>query len=333
MKSVTKNRLENDEIKNIINIHFPEEIISDIKEFEDGMFNAVYFVLGNDKLRHGAVLKLGPLFGTKLLTYEKELIKTEVEVYKVLADTKVPTPKILAEDFSKSVLPCDYFIMEYMEGETWKNTQKSIVKQNRNNLLRELGRYNAEINSLDGKWFGYIKEDKDFHFDNWYDAFYSMIDNILKDGEKDNLKLPYDKILQTIERHKVCLDEVDESKLVCFDIWAGNVFLKQIDNAVKISGFIDVERCFYGDPVADFACSKLSWMYDIEKEPEFLNGYNEVATKKINLGKSEKIRMNLYCLYLSLIMYVETYRYNKIVAFGTKVYTKFLIKKYLKLLK
>lgn len=333
MKSVTKNRLETGVIERIIKTHFPGEAVTEIKELENGMFNASYFIKGSDKLGGGAVLKTAPSPGTKILTYEKNILEAEVKVYAQLSGKRLPVPKVLVSDFSKTLVNCSYFIMTFVEGTLWMGgkSDKKIIKSSRPGLMRELGKYNAEIHSVTGEWFGYIKEDKSFQFGNWYDAFYSMIQNILADGKKGGCKLPYEKIEAAVIRNKAHLLEVKEPKLVSFDIHAGNVFLKESDGKYHISGIIDFERSFYGDPLADFIASMFIYN-DIEKEPDFRKGYCEITGGELRIGEPERKRMNLYRLYLAVIMHVETYRYGKVYAGILKLYTKIQIRKFLKVL-
>lgn len=323
MKSVTKHILEQESLVHLVQENFPGEQIGKLEELEEGMFNSAYLLNGSGILKEGAVLKIGPRRDTKVLTYEKDILKAEVEVLNLLEKMPIPTPRVLARgNYNGS----DYFFMTCMEGELWKNVDSRLIQQARPQLMRELGHYNAMIHGLSGEWFGYLKEDKRYQYDTWYEAFYGMMNDILEDGRKDGYELPYDEIRRAVVRSRAALDLVKEPRLVDYDMWAGNVFVKPQEAAdrngtLKVSGIIDFERCFYGDTYADFT-SASGLFDDVEKEPEFCKGYSETVGHEICVGEPERIRMDLYRLYMLMILFVETYRYEEEVAEGRKAFCR-----------
>ena len=59
MFSSTKSNISITDVKKILKKHFPQEIVSDISELTDGMFNRVYSIMGSGALSDGVILKLG----------------------------------------------------------------------------------------------------------------------------------------------------------------------------------------------------------------------------------------------------------------------------------
>ncbi|SDY20843.1 Fructosamine-3-kinase [Evansella caseinilytica] len=325
MKSKTKSRMTPEQIKAVTTLHFPNAERLRIKELTDGMFNAAYLIEGSGVLEKGVVLKVGPESTVEILTYEQDILRTEVKVYNLLKDKPIPTPIVYAYDFTHKHIPCDYFFMEKLDGQTWKSCGRKIKKGDRPALMRDLGRCNAAVHSVEGNWFGYIKDDKRFHFDSWGKAFTSMMNDILNDGRMRGDKLPYAEIDNILKSHRSLLDAVTVPKLVDFDMWAGNVFLKK-NGAFHITGVVDFERCFFGDPYADFT-SAMMLFSDVEKEQDFCTGYSEISGLPVTIGEDDRVRMNLYRLYMAVIMMVETYRYNKAYAMMAKSYFKGQINK------
>jgi len=111
MKSKTKNRLPDEKIRELAGIHFGESCeIGEIKELKGGMFNAIYLI-ERIKEQDQIVLKTGVVPGTTLLTYEQDVMPTEVECYRLIKEqTTVPLPLILAYDFSKKYCDSNYFL-------------------------------------------------------------------------------------------------------------------------------------------------------------------------------------------------------------------------------
>lgn len=306
MKSITKSLIPQETIRKMVKKAFPDCVVTEIRELTEGMFNAAYRISGTGALENGVILKAGPMEGVKTLTYEKEILRSEVSVYGLLAQKDVPAPRVYAWDYSHSLVPCDYFFMSEVPGILWKNAEPERLARSRPKLMQQLGRIHAAIHSIPGAWFGYLKEDPRFRFGTWYEAFTAMVGDILYDGKADGRELPYTEIEQTVLKHRAALEQVKQPRLVDFDLWAGNVLLREAGDGYEISGILDFERSFFGDPYADFTSSVMIFD-DVGNEPEFRDGYGT----PILLDEAAQIRMNLYRLYMALIMYVETYRYDE----------------------
>ncbi|MFW2504171.1 phosphotransferase family protein [Clostridium diolis] len=330
MNSKTKNLISNEEIKKIVKANFGDStVINNIKELNEGMFNSAYLIELND-LPGEIILKVGPAPNAELLTYEKDIMKTEIEVYKMIqSKTCIPVPQILKYDFSRKLISSDYFFMTKLNGCTWKEVSKKISKENKERLKEEIGKYTAELHSIKGEYFGYFTDNVDEQYKTWSEAFLAMIKNIMTDGVKHGIKLPYDKIFSVIEDKLEVLDEIKEPSLVDFDLWAGNVFLIKNGNSYTVEGIVDFERAYWGDPYADFTSSMMIYS-DVLKEVSFQKGYSKKNNKYIHFSKEDKCRMFLYRIYMSLILAIESYRYGKIYAYIIKKYSKSSIKRYMK---
>ena len=116
MDSVTKNRCDKYQIGQMIKSAFGEKYSigeDQIKELEEGAFNAVYRVAMPER---NVIIKIAPPPETKVLHYEKNLMSGEVTAMKLVKDkTKVPLPEIYYYDHSHRICNADYFIMEELE--------------------------------------------------------------------------------------------------------------------------------------------------------------------------------------------------------------------------
>jgi fructosamine-3-kinase len=102
--------------------------------------------------------------------------------------------------------------------------------------------------------------------------------------------------------HQDLLDEVTTPVLVHFDLWDGNILVDRVDGRATVTGLIDGERAFWGDPVAEFV--SLALLRDIEQDAAFLAGYRETA--QVEFDDRTRRRLSLYRCYLYLIMLVES---------------------------
>lgn len=310
MFSKTKSVLSREKIDKIVKANFgTAAIVTDVAELTDGMFNAIYVLSFAEPIEgyQELVLKTGVQTDKYILTYEKEILCTEVFVYGKLAEAGVPIPRIICHDFSHSLVNCDYFFMERLQGETWGKLMREISPENARQLQYDLGVCTAKIHSIKGGYFGYIKDDKSYHYSTWTEAFGSFIHNIVEDGKRGGVDLPYDDILHALNPYWRTLDAVKEPSLINYDMWAKNILLKESDGQYIIDGIIDHERAFYGDPVAEFI-STVTICGDLEKATAFQTGYRKLLP--FTFGREEQIRLCMYSVYMGLLGGVEIYRYE-----------------------
>jgi aminoglycoside phosphotransferase (APT) family kinase protein len=310
MESVTKTLVPDKKIQVLLRKRFGETaVLLSAEEMKEGFFNACYKLslsgCGHDAL----VLKTGVETGKYVLTYEQGLMQTEVEVYKILEKTEIPVPRVIAADFSRQDINCDYFFMEHLSGAPWGSLirTEALSPDNVDSLHRELGRYTALLHNIKGGYYGYIREDKFYRHPTWREAFRAMVDSVIQDGRRDKVDLPYTEIYDNLAPFWPLLDEITEPSLVHYDMWAKNIMLVERDGKYIIDGVIDLERCFYGDPVADYI-STATIVGDVEKATDFISGYETV--KPFIFSLNDKIRLCMYHVYMGLLMGVEVYRYR-----------------------
>ena len=310
VKSKTKNLLCADQIRSLVKIHFGESCeVDNITELKGGMFNAIYRM---DRIHEGdrIVLKVGVIPGTPLLTYERDVMPTEVECFRLVAEqTTVPVPKILAFDFSKQHIPSNYFFMTALEGVPLSRVSGKMPSEQLNRIKAELADYLAQMHQIEGPYYGYFTNDPKQQYPTWREGFTHMFDQILRDCQTHQVRLPYERIRRAFERTAGYLEEVSAPALVEYDCHEGNIFVKRTDATYHIEGILDLERAFWGDPLADFPAAFV-FTDDIRKESAFLDAYLKASDRIRDYEKSQIKRYQLYRLYLMLIMTAEIFRYG-----------------------
>ncbi len=309
MKSRTKNLLTEQKIRELVKLHFGETCeVSRIEELKGGMFNAIYLIERKNE-QDRIVLKVGVIPGTPLLTYERDVMPTEVECFRLVrGQTSVPVPKVLAYDFSKTHIKSNYFFMTALEVVTLSSISKKMGKDNLDQVKAELAGYLAQLHQIKGPYYGYFTQDPAQQFTTWKEAFFHMFDQLLRDADQRNTKLPYAKIRQALSGNAAYLEELKAPALVEFDCHEGNVFVKQVDGVYQIEGILDLERAFWGDPIGDFPTAFV-FTDDIRKEPAFLSAYLKAAGRSAYTEADAK-RYQLYRLYILTIMAAEVFRYD-----------------------
>ena len=304
MESRTKTRLTGETVARLARLHFPDGDVSRIEELADGLFNAVYRVYGTGPLRDGPVLKVGPSPDAQVLTYERGILETEVRVLRLLEHSGLPVPKVLAAGFSREIIPAGYFWMTALPGVSWKRAERQITPGKRAKLMEALGRAYALVHQVKGDAFGY-RTDPD---GSWGGGFYKMVDSALNDAGAMGYPLPYGRIRRLLARSRPLLDAVKTPTLVGYDIWAGNVLIDDT-GFDRITGIVDFERSFFGDRFADFTAA-YDIFDDVGQEPDFQRGYAAVSGEPFAVSPDDRKRMRLYRFYMTLLLYIESYRYG-----------------------
>lgn len=289
MESAIKRKLTGDELNAIARQAFNQETTA-VTELTDGWANAAYLVQLEDG--RSVIIKAAPPAGTKLMSYEQGLMKAEVEVLKLVKQAgTVPVPAVYAHDVSESLVNCEYFIMEKLEGEPYNKVKGSLSEQERNQIDYQLGVYNRHLNEIRGERFGLYAAEEEASA-SWRESFHRLLLGILADGESEGAQLPaaYDTVRSEVALRLGVLDEVTDPRLLHWDLWDGNVFIK--DGAVE--GIIDFERALWGDPLMEHYFSHFNG------SPSFLEGYGMGE-----LTPQQRVRRALYDLYLDLILQIE----------------------------
>jgi len=256
-----------------------------ITPLSGGTYNAVEELRLDDGTRY--VLKVAPL--AEGLRHEKQLLVAEARFYEGAERAGVPAPKVVAQGDG-------YLLMTAVPGEQWSEPVRYAA------LRAELAGQVARLHRITGPGYGYPSGGLGPLAPDWRTAFTGMLDAVLADADdyKAELPLTTSEIRETARQAYDALDEVTTPCLVHFDLWPGNIL---VDPAVpRVTGLIDGERMFWGDPLADFV--SLALLADIREDETFLTAYQE-AGGKVEFTPAARQRYALYRAYLYLIMLTE----------------------------
>ncbi|AOZ94385.1 aminoglycoside phosphotransferase family protein [Paenibacillus crassostreae] len=289
MQSFNKSKLDDNQLKDIMDHAFGQSIQSS-EELTEGWANVAYEIVLADGRK--VVLKVAPSKDKRLMRCEKNNMRTEVEALRIVTQIGgIPVPHVYVYDPSCTLIDSEYFIMEYIEGISLNKIKDSLLSEELQSIEKQLGEYNALINSCKGEKFGYFHDGDDLTV-SWAVAFRKLINDVLQDGIEAgiDLSISYSEIEIEIDKRITTLNEVSEPCLVHWDLWPGNVFIHE----GRISGIIDFERAFWGDPLIEYYFGKFA------QSAAFEEGYGKGIT-----SEGERNRRALYDFYLDLVMVIE----------------------------
>lgn len=290
---ITKNHLSNETIMNIFAQNFPKKKIEQIKELTEGMFNVAYSVSFEDG--SGSILKVAPPNTEGLLSNEINLMSAEVQAMQNMRKYDfVPIAEVQAYDVSKRLCNSDYLIMERIEGENWIFIKDEMSEEVKDRIYYEIGKIQKNMSEIKGEAFGLLGDGR--RFDSCYDFFCMLLQNVLNDVEAKNIRIGETKhsIMEQLEKDKKVFEEVKVPTFVHWDMWEGNIFVR--DN--HVSGVIDWERAMWGEPFMDDRFRHHS------RNETFLKGFG-----KTEFSEKEERRLYWYDLFLYITMIAEvTYR-------------------------
>jgi len=277
--------------------------VASARELRGGTFNACWGVT----LADGAelVLKVAPPPELPLLRYEQDLLHTEADFYARAGAIGVPVPTVLHADFGRRLVGSDWLLVTKVPGASLHALGWRLSRADRARVRRQLGRATARIGTIRGERFGYAAPGTGTQARSWRESFTAILAILLDDAERYAVKLPRPRgeIEALLAAHTAALDAVSEPRLVHFDLWDGNVFVERGPEGARLSGILDGERAFWGDPLAEMA--SLALFGEIEGRAALLAGWAEEAGRAPAFTSEERARISLAQLYLYLIMGIE----------------------------
>ena len=156
--SITKNNIDKSIILQMINKAFPTELVKEIIELTEGFFNIAFKIVLEDK---NIILKVAPPVDTEVMTYEENIMWSEVNAMKMIAEkTSIPVPKILYYDNSHTICESEYFFMEMLQGSSFSSVINNMSKDEKDKIYFEMGQYTKIINNIKNNKFGYYGQKK-----------------------------------------------------------------------------------------------------------------------------------------------------------------------------
>jgi aminoglycoside phosphotransferase (APT) family kinase protein len=271
------------------------------RELTSGCHNSAYVVTLDDGQE--LVLKVAPPPDRRLLAHEVDLMRSEVEVYAHSVAAGVPAPTVVFTDFDRTLLGSDYAFLSRVPGQPLDQVAKAMTEAELAAARGQAASVAVRLHRITGTAYGYPRRRGGSWCSTWRAAFGAMTAGLIADAERLGAILPAapERIDALLRRHADALDDVRRPALVHFNLWDGNILVDRTppSGCWRVTGLIDAERAFYGDPLAELV--SLTLLREIDDAPEVLDGFAAGGTPVELTGRVRR-RLALYRTYLYLIM-------------------------------
>lgn len=288
--AITKNKQSEAVIRKMVQNAFPGKQLASCRELTEGMCNTAYMINFADGSR--SVLKIATKDNRGRMSNEVNLMEAEVTAMGLVSAANV-TDVAQVQYYDKSNKICDghYFFMEALEGESLSSVAEQFSEEERAVINYEIGQAERRISSIQGKSFGLLGDAEHTH-EKLYDFVYMLISNVLSDAEKKGVTFGVspEEILELLKQYQAVFDKIKNPALVHWDMWEGNIFVKD----GHISGIIDWERAMWGEPFMDDRFRRHT------RNKDFLRGFGQEE-----FTAEERSRILWYDILLYLTMMTE----------------------------
>ncbi len=270
---------------------FPEKKIAAIKELTEGMCNVTYDIAFEDGTE--SILKIAAKDRSGNTSNEVNLMRAEISAMKLVSENfSFNVAGIQYYDDSNTICDGNYFFMEKLQGDNFHFVRKDMAEEAIAIVDTEIGKISRELAGIKNPEFGFLGDDK--RYDSLFDFVKFMLENLISDAKRRDIDIVYDEqtFIERLEKDKSAFAQVHNASLVHWDMWEGNVFVKE----GHVSGIIDWERALWGEPFMDDRFR----MHN--RGEHFLEGFGQTS-----FSEEESVRLRWYDVILYLTMMIEVF--------------------------
>ena len=289
--AITKNRQSRETISEMAKKAFPDKQIKEIKELTEGLCNVTYDIKFNDGSE--SILKIAAKDRKGNTSNEINLMKAEVDAMKLVSEKcSFKVADVQYYDTGRTICDGNYFFMEKLKGNNFFLIKENMSEDEIATIDTEVGKLSRELTKVQNPQFGFLGDDK--RYDSLFSFIKQMLKNLISDAKSKDVDILYSEevFLNQLEKDRSAFEAIKTASLVHWDMWDGNVFVKD----GHVSGVIDWERALWGEPFMDDRFR----MHN--RGQNFLKGFGQTS-----FSKDELRRLRWYDIILYLTMMIEVF--------------------------
>jgi aminoglycoside phosphotransferase (APT) family kinase protein len=196
------------------------------------------------------VLRIAPSPG-KQMRSERHWLRSEYAATPWLTGLGSLVPRVLGADFTHQVIGRDYLVQSFLPGVPAPDKLPAYDRTLWPGFFGQLGAITRRVHNVVGESWGPLAAPADAR---WSDALLrSLIDSR---ADLTGWSLPADDVARlcaVIERRRDRVDDIGGPRLLHGDLWTANILLDPHATEPAVTGVVDGDRSWWGDPLADWA--------------------------------------------------------------------------------
>ncbi|WP_322747721.1 MULTISPECIES: aminoglycoside phosphotransferase family protein [unclassified Frankia] len=217
-------------------------------ELSAGRYNNTYRVTVAGQKRP-VILRVAPE-PTRQFGSERQLMRNEYASVPWLAAIAPLMPRVLAADWSHEVIGRDYLVQTLLDGVPAPDRLGDYPRSTWPGYFRQMGAIARDVHAVRGPSFGPVTCPAHA---TWSAAVTASLADIAADLDSVGLDAAdVRKVAAVAAEHRDVLDEITEPRMLAGDLWTVNVLLDATVPEPTITGVLDMDRTWWGDPAADW---------------------------------------------------------------------------------
>jgi aminoglycoside phosphotransferase (APT) family kinase protein len=217
-------------------------------ELGRGVYNNVYRVTLADQARP-VILRVAPPDGRQFRS-ERRLMRNEYASLPWLAVIAPLMPRVLAVDWSHEVIGRDWMIQTHLDGIPAPEHLGMYPRTAWPAFFRQMGSIARSVHDVRGPRFGPVSGPG---YATWSEAVITSLEEIAADLDGVGLDAADVRKVAAVATHEsAVIDEVTEPRLLTGDLWTVNALMAPGAPEPVITGVMDFDRTWFGDPAADW---------------------------------------------------------------------------------
>lgn len=254
------------------------------------------------------ILRVAPEPGRQF-RIERALMRNEHATLPHLAGLGELLPRILAADFTHQVIGRDYLFQTLLDGVPAPDGLSRYPRPSWPVFFGQLGGIARAIHDIPGKRFGMVAGPG---HPTWSQALIGYFQDAAADLRDAGLDAgDVHRLAEAAVRHRAVLDEITRPRLLHGDLWTVNVLLDPDAPEPRITGVVDSDRAWWGDPLADWTIYRAMRRTGAEHRA-FFDSYGALPD-----GDHDRLRARFYLARHLVAILLERFRLGEAELSGT----------------
>jgi aminoglycoside phosphotransferase (APT) family kinase protein len=233
---------------------------------------------------------------------ERALMRNEHATVPFLAGLGELLPRSLAADFTHQLLGRDYLFQTLLDGVPAPEGLQRYPRAAWAGFFGQLGSIARAVHDVPGERFGPVAGPA---CDSWSQALIGYFADAaadLRDASLDAYARDADHLADAVARHRAVVDEIRRPRLLHGDLWTVNVLMDPTAAEPRITGVVDWDRAWWGDPLADWTIYRAVQRQGAERTA-FFDSYGQLPTTP-----GDDLRARIYLARHLIAIRLERYR-------------------------